>query len=476
MSFSDLSCEIVLLVSSLLSTADLNSLHQVNRGLAELLTAQLFDRAVPPARCPSKPVLPWAAERGCERLTTYLLDRNVDFHPPGYANPTNNPMQLAAQHGHAAVISIFLRRLPETSSKYLAPLSQGPTPIDLAAEYGHLDVVELLLTQPYSRSLSTPLGKATANGYTSVVALLLPHVSSTELSRPLEIAAGHGHTDIVKLLLPSAPTANLHAALENAAVGGHKDTVEVLLPNVPNTQLAAALRGAVNNGWDEITRLLLMHMDDDLRPAAASAILAVAVKQGDLDSVNVLIAAGARGSACVGTKWVATLLHWIAEFACMKMFYENRRLDGIAAVLAANGGNVRAVDTLMKTPLHIAAGNGPAALKRSLRVVGPDVAEKYNVAARVHYEVMVVLVGAGVDVNARDYHGRTPLHLAAENGDVDTVKFLLDMMADTGIVDKRGRTPRESAMRVTRRAGVPEVVCFIKDFEQAVAISLGQSE
>lgn len=49
------------------------------------------------------------------------------------------------------------------------------------------------------------------------------------------------------------------------------------------------------------------------------------------------------------------------------------------------------------------------------------------------------------DVNERDAHLRTPLHLAVLNGDVNLVKKLLERNADVNLVDDVGSNPLHRA-------------------------------
>ena len=51
------------------------------------------------------------------------------------------------------------------------------------------------------------------------------------------------------------------------------------------------------------------------------------------------------------------------------------------------------------------------------------------------------LRNSNIDVNIRDGRGRTPLHIAVENGYVDVAMFLVENGAEVNIVDANGNTP-----------------------------------
>lgn len=83
-------------------------------------------------------------------------------------------------------------------------------------------------------------------------------------------------------------------------------------------------------------------------------------------------------------------------------------------------GSLDSRDHKGRTPLHLAAEKGNIRCAR-------------------------VLVEGGADVNARCHDGRTPLHRAAANGDRGMVEMLLEMGADPTMTDDRGRSSLDIA-------------------------------
>ena len=58
-----------------------------------------------------------------------------------------------------------------------------------------------------------------------------------------------------------------------------------------------------------------------------------------------------------------------------------------------------------------------------------------------------MLVGAGVDVNAKTWDGRTALHIAASEGHAGVCEVLVGLGADVGVVDRSGDTAADDALR-----------------------------
>ncbi|CAN0192114.1 unnamed protein product, partial [Scytosiphon promiscuus] len=134
--------------------------------------------------------------------------------------------------------------------------------------------------------------------------------------------------------------------------------------------------------------------------------------------VDLLLERGAAANVAGGGFW--TPLH----YAC-----DGPRRGSAAAValklvatLIENHGEVDATDFRGRTPLHIACSKGSAG-------------------------VALALLEAGADPNVRDEDGRAPAHHAASNGQRDVIGVLLRFGADTSAVDRELDTPLHRATR-----------------------------
>jgi glutaminase len=72
-------------------------------------------------------------------------------------------------------------------------------------------------------------------------------------------------------------------------------------------------------------------------------------------------------------------------------------------------------------------------------------------AAQGHLDSLIRMYATGVDLSASDYDKRTALHLAASNGHLTVVKYLLSTARDAKALksfkDRFGNTPFDDAVR-----------------------------
>ena len=74
-------------------------------------------------------------------------------------------------------------------------------------------------------------------------------------------------------------------------------------------------------------------------------------------------------------------------------------------------------------------------------------------------EALQLALASGLDMNARDFMGRTPLHWAASNGQLEQVSLLANNGARTGLADDNGHT----ALHLAALAGNVDVCCELPE-------------
>jgi ankyrin repeat protein len=115
--------------------------------------------------------------------------------------------------------------------------------------------------------------------------------------------------------------------------------------------------------------------------------------------------------------------------------------------LAAYFGQSEIVDFLIRNYANVNA------VSRNENRMAPII----SAAARQHADIALMLLEAGADVNASENGGYTPLHIAAENGQVILVELFLEYGANPYAQMDDGRTPLD----IARDAGHTEIIaCF----------------
>ncbi|MGH2703870.1 MAG: ankyrin repeat domain-containing protein [Actinomycetota bacterium] len=143
----------------------------------------------------------------------------------------------------------------------------------------------------------------------------------------------------------------------------------------------------------------------------------------------------------------------------------------LAALLDHESSLVEARSPDGFTPLHLASFFGRPDAVRLLLARGADprvissndvaVTALNSAAAANHYDISVLLLGAGAEADARMEGGWTPLMAAADNGDGRMVRLLLDHAADARARADDGRAPIDLAR--AREHG--EVVAMLSEAE-----------
>ena len=127
-------------------------------------------------------------------------------------------------------------------------------------------------------------------------------------------------------------------------------------------------------------------------------------------------------------------------------------LTTIAAVVLVGCGHLAPIVARLDSSIHKAARDGHIEVVKKHLAAGVNVNAKDEggvtpllvAAAGGHMEIVELLITKGADVNAKAYGG-TPLHLAAIRGHKEIAELLIDNGADVNAQDVASRTPLDVA-------------------------------
>ena len=319
------------------------------------------------------------------------------------------------------------------------------TALHVAVSSGHNDIVKELLSSDtralgcHDYSGRTPLHEAVRkNNHNILEVLLTTHETSTNVSctywqnveeqheqnkfrklddlefllyqmdichcgyTPLHLAARYGHTNIGMRLIDSGSQVDArdcHGAtpLHVAACHNHVEFIYLLLSSTTSA-------------------------DINSRTLNGSTPLHTAAACGVVDVINLLLYLGANLTATDDNG--LTALHYTILNVHSKKLHEIVRLNTTSSGVPGKLINFRG---------HLAE-------------FYKDNGKIKNTKSYQWLNSLLHLILVGSDIDTADKHGRTALHIAAENGLYDAVNVLLQRKANLDIRNKFGKTPLEVAV------------------------------
>lgn len=225
-------------------------------------------------------------------------------------------------------------------------------------------------------------------------------------------------------------------ALEEVASGSDEKGPENIVADLSKMLIDVAYAGRI----EDANRLLSRGADVHYADYDSRTALHIACAEGHEEVVRVLLKAGAKPES--KDRWGGTALTDALR----------NGHDSIVAHLRAVSPDLEpsGADFL---PLPAVQQVGDA---RATRFGTPHVVEMEKVLqfmVAVHagdIDKCRVLLASGYAVNAADYDGRTPCHLAVSQGDIAIVSLLLEHSCDTALPDRWGSTPLDEAIRLDR--------------------------
>ena len=334
-------------------------------------------------------------------------------------------LERALRLGNDAAASRYLAAMADPTE--LFPV-RSDRALSYAAEGGKADFVKALLAYGISPDTAPcagcePLREATQHNHVEVMELLLAAGAHTDYpNHPLLASAIEGHAaNAARLLMARTPAEVTwreprtgHTLVDLALIRGMVATADLLLEHGSPVTLPGFYRYAVTGDLKGLVREL---------PAAHwksasygdATLLHLAARHHQPSLARALIALGADPNAQIrnGDSQALTPL--------------------IEAVLA---GDAEVIKILIRAPaIRLDRGDFRhiTPLAYAVRQDRWDLAE------------LLVEAGANVNIQVGDYDGNTPLHIAAERGDLQRVQWLLGRGADRQMTNFRQLTPLDVA-------------------------------
>jgi cytohesin len=312
----------------------------------------------------------------------------------------------------------------------------GLTPLHRAAFYGHKEVVEMLI------AAGADVNAKDDNGDTPLdVAVNLQrfHPNNTEIAEDLRKHGGKTKKEL-NVLFDSIRTGNIEAVKKHIAAG-----MDV---NAKDIAGSTPLFNAVLRSSKEIAELLIVEgADVNAKHKYGLTPLHRAAFYGHKEVVEMLIAAGADVNAKDDNG--DTPLDVAVN---LQRFHPNN--TEIAEDLRKHGGKTKKELNVLFDSIR--TGNIEAVKKHiaaGMDVNAKDIAGStplFNAVLRSSKEIAELLIVEGADVNAKHKYGLTPLHRAAFYGHKEVVEMLIAAGADVNAKDDNGDTPLDVAVNLQR--------------------------
>lgn len=352
------------------------------------------------------------------------------------------PMTLAAECGSEEFAARFLLALPE---------------IDLvdAARRGDQQAVALILAgdpdaprRKYPGPWRNALAEAVQAGQTGTAALLMDRglgLDKKEEHSWLHMAAWEGRTPVIRCLIDAGGTPQLpHSVLSSAAEAGHLEIVDLLLNagvdvNGLGDNHASALQAAAWGGHlDVVRRLLLAGASVDIASKWGWRPIHSALWTGRQDIAQLLLDHGARVDVFVAaaTGRIDDLRRLLRE--PLPLGFE-KSYGPLPIIWAVRGGQIEVLKQFFDNPAALATRSTPEALPSPIPVpASPNGLTLLHIAAQAgQVETIRWLVSRGAALEATGtenffgpYYQMTPLCAAAAAGKIAGAKALLDLGAD----------------------------------------------
>ncbi len=408
-------------------------------------------------------VYDYAGNNDIENIRT-AIKNGENLNEIGYNN--KSALMVAIDYGNFEIAKALI----EAGADINLTDNDGFCALHYASRKGNLEIVEMLVKKGAAINLFpdgtkfyagyTPLTLAcdnSRNEYTlETIKYLVENGANLEkvdfaFKSPLTAAVFCKSIGTIEFLLESG--ANPNGALTDGRTplylsiseGLPYDAVELLLKYGANTELGTEYHTPLSlavsrSGTDVISLLIDYGANYNYRDSSANTLLHKAAGRNSQKTLEYLINLGLDVNAKNATG--QTSLHIAAENG----YFKNIQL------LASKGANIFEKDQNGYLPMHIqlAVNDGnidgidwllSCGVNINQNEAEFDMAPIHIAAANGDMETLEYIVGKGADVSIKAFNGQTPFHTAVLSGEAGIFDFLISHGADINVEDDTGKTP-----------------------------------
>ena len=407
-----------------------------------------------------------ACQYGQLDVAKYFIEEQ-HCNPNFTANDGWTPMHFASRDGKLNIIKYLIQVINCDSN---CKNSKSWTPLHLACYNKHMEIIKYLVEEQHcdldgrTNDGKTPLHLASEKGHSDIVKYLIekqycdPTCKQNTGMTPLHIACQYGQLDVAKYLIEEQHCDPSYAAnggwtpMHYASRDGKIDIIKYLIEvlkcdsNGKNGKGWTPLHLASYNNHIDIIKYLVegKHCDLDCRTNNSRTLLHLASERGYLDVIKYLIEEQHCDPNCKQDTSMTSLniAYQYGWLDVVKYLIEEQHCDPCRTI---NDG---------WTPMHYASRDGKLDIIKYLTDASNcdsscRNSEGWTACNNGQMDIIKYLFEEQYyDLDSKTNDGKTPLHLASEEGHLDMVKYLIEELKQHGDSDCRtdnGDTPMHLA-------------------------------